>query len=473
MTASITDMRPPYPCIPTPTPKEIIVDEKPKLAIRVSSADAVIPRTMLQGKRQPGTLCKDGEVIDWYWQGFTTIGEDRFMYFEPLDLLSSTTLFSLSPAQALGYVLDLARAMEARGIVRPLSLDAVYLVRTGGILILSDEIQTLQQSQKHDDIRAAWYDDWTHPGLTGVTGVIFYLTGLLYAVLTGRPPLADQGTREDSRRPIPMNLLVSGVDAETASWIDTCLRSTGKRRPADMGSWIAHMEQLVVTDHTEPTPEADIQRTRQLESYLQSQRRRASRNVFLRRRGSLAAVIAVITIAILAIAGSYIGRALEPPLTVGLTQEEVVESYFDAIGRLDSELLSETLEKGVKSPLQQTVIYLYVTTKTRQAYEQNDGLISASEWVAQGTPDLPPSTIVFGITDLELRRVDDDTIEASYRLWLPGTGTEETPSETVPEDSYKIPIITDRIVEQFDLVKGPRDFAYYLISDIREISRER
>lgn len=463
-------------CTQIPQPPacvDIVVDGKSKMAIRVSSADAVIPRSMLQGRREAGTLYIDGSMSDWFWQGFTTVKNDRLIYFEHLDLLPFTSLFSMAPERALTYIIDLARALQLRSVNHPLSLDAIHLIRSGGVLILSDEIQVLQQSQKHDELRNAWYDIWVHPGLSGTTGLIFYLTGLLYAVYTGRPPLADQMTREDSRRPIPIDLLVSGLDGAAASWIDHCLRSSGKKRSSDLSLWIGRIEHLPSPSTERAGSGAANHRLEQLNTYLRSQHRRATRNMFLRQRGSLLVVVAVVGITLIMIASSFVARALEPPVTIGMTQEEVVHTYFAAIEGLDSELIDETLARGIKSPLQQTIIYLYVTTKTRLAYEQTEGLVAAADWVAQGTPELPSSTIVFGVTDLELRRMDEDTIEASYTLWLPGTGSEESSSEALPESTYRIPIIADHIVEEFVLEFGSRKLDHYLIGAIRQISRER
>jgi hypothetical protein len=69
------------------------------------------------------------------------------------------------------------------------------------------------------------------------------------------------------------------------------------------------------------------------------------------------------------------------------------------------------------------------------AYEMNDPVLSAREWLDGG--GLPTDRTVIGITGIELSELDTDTADgevsfrASYTLWLPGAFVE--PAEGPPE----------------------------------------
>jgi hypothetical protein len=79
------------------------------------------------------------------------------------------------------------------------------------------------------------------------------------------------------------------------------------------------------------------------------------------------------------------------------------------------------------------VTNFFVLSRVRQAYEANETVIPAQEWVNAGSP--PTETTIFGVSDLTLEPLDSNesdgetTFLASYRLWLPGGYRPREPEE--------------------------------------------
>jgi hypothetical protein len=162
--------------------------------------------------------------------------------------------------------------------------------------------------------------------------------------------------------------------------------------------------------------------------------------------GCLAAVIAVALIA-----WSTVKSRADLPTTAGMSPEQVIESYYNAFGELDHQLMEACVTgKAGKGDITM-VINLFVINRAKQAYDINSPplVISAEEWLENGGGDVVSN--VFGVTDLHKEQVTDNSEQrrenreqkrenegtegvrysVDYTLWMP----DQTDGDEMPEQA--------------------------------------
>jgi hypothetical protein len=146
-----------------------------------------------------------------------------------------------------------------------------------------------------------------------------------------------------------------------------------------------------------------------------------------------------------------------------LSQRELITYYYEAHDQVNLAHIGEALAPRAKSPFSTMLSYLHVTGSVRSAYEHTSGIISAGSWVEEGKPQLPDDATLIGVSDLDIRRVDEDTYEASYIFWAPLSPEEQAQSDGMPAAAF-------RTVDELNLEKrGDR----YLITQVRQKTYER
>ncbi|NQT60751.1 MAG: hypothetical protein HQ557_17395 [Bacteroidetes bacterium] len=440
----------------------VTINEMQKTILYISSEETTIPSNILQGKRESGYLYKDGKLSEWYWQGFTHQNGNRYIYFEPLKLLHLETLFTLDKTEFLNSINDIAELLKIVNCKRVIPQDALYLIEGGGVLLLPFSIMELQTTGKNIDQVENTYGKWVRPGFRDEKVSVYLLASYLYHFIAKEAPLENPDARDDSYKPTPVNLFPGKLNPKAGTWIQAVLNANKTDEIQDISTWINEFNEL----RDDFFIEQSIDTSAKLESYLANREKRVKNKRFLRKRGNLLIASAIALGAIIAVLVSILGNVLAPPATIGLPPEEMLALYYQSQNDLDSELLGDCLDRGVKSEAENMVTYLYVTSRTRLAYEQNDGLVSAQEWLDQGKPEVDPTSIIYGITDLVITQLDEDTYLAEYDLWSPSS------SEGNPEDEENpagLRVDQRSISEELD-VRLKKD--YWLITEIRRIDSE-
>ena|GEM_PF-3718220 len=435
-----------------------IINEKQKTLLYISSEKTNIPSNILQGKRESGYLYKDGKLSEWYWQGFTQQNGNRYIYFEPLKLLHLEALFTLEKTELLKRISDIAELLKIVNCKRFIPQDALYLIEGGGVLLLSFSIMELQNTGKNSDQVESTYEKWVRPGFRDEKISVYQMASYIYHYITKEAPLENPDARDDSYKPVPINLYPGKLNPKAGVWIQKVLNAKETDEIQDISTWIEEFKVL----RNDFFIENPIDTSVKLESYLASREKRVKKKRFLRKRGNILLASAVSLVTIIAVLASILSNVLAPPATVGLLPEEMLALYYQSQNTLDSELLADCLDRGVKSEAENMVTYLFVTSRTRMAYEQNDGLVSAQEWLDQGKPEVDPTSMIFGITDLEITQLDEDTFLAEYNLWSPSSG--EEPDD---DEAYTGNIVDQTSIKEELDVRLKKD--YWLITEIRRI----
>ncbi len=374
-----------------------------------------------------------------------------------MEILPLHALFSMPYDEAFERIAEISELMRLTkpGIFLP--TDAIFFIVGGGVLLLPRSIIEMQIAGKSADEIWETSEQWIRPGFRGNGTTVYLLTEYVYRLLTGHVPLGDADSRDDSYTPLPPQLLNQQIPEKDGRWIQNILTAKSVSELPDIEEWIKQFNTRRKAFITAVPPK----NSPLLDNYLETRAKRVRRKRFLRKRGNLLIGLGAATVMILLFAVSMITRALEPPQTAGLEPEEMIAVYYQSQNDLDTELLNETLDRGVRSEAENLVTNLFVTSRTRLAYEQNDGIFPAQEWLDQGRPPVDPGTIVYGITSLEITQIDDFTFRAEYDFWLPDSGSD-------PEEDAEsgIGILKQHIVEELD-VRQEKD--YWLITEIRRV----
>ncbi|MDX9809611.1 MAG: hypothetical protein RBT04_05625, partial [Sphaerochaetaceae bacterium] len=192
-----------------------------------------------------------------------------------------------------------------------------------------------------------------------------------------------------------------------------------------------------------------------------------------RKRGALIITVSLIGAAVVLISGNLISQALKPPYTAGMSAEQVIREFFESWNKLDVSAMSASLARKVKNPYDTEVSTLFVNSKVRMAYEGMNTIIRPDEWLASGKPDVPVSSMIYGVSDVAITPVGMNVYQGRFRFFVPyqdpseesdltfnATGTNQVDSIWVSESS---------VVLEFGVTDSK---GYWQISSIKEISNE-
>lgn len=107
-----------------------------------------------------------------------------------------------------------------------------------------------------------------------------------------------------------------------------------------------------------------------LEAFIQTARKRINRKRFIRRNRGKIAATAVLCAALIAVTAASVVYIRKPPATAGLSAEAVIRGFYTAVGTLDQTITGAYTKHNAGASYDNLMVYLYVTGKTREAYER-------------------------------------------------------------------------------------------------------
>ena len=107
-----------------------------------------------------------------------------------------------------------------------------------------------------------------------------------------------------------------------------------------------------------------------LEAFIQTARKRISRKRFVRRNSGKIAAAAVLCAALIAVTAAVVVHLRKPPKTAGMSAEAVIRGFYTAVGTLDQTITGAYTKNKAAALYDGLMIHLYVTGKTREAYER-------------------------------------------------------------------------------------------------------
>ena len=129
-------------------------------------------------------------------------------------------------------------------------------------------------------------------------------------------------------------------------------------------------EQAVPTEEAEVQAAEDSAQRAALEAFIQTARKRIGRKRFVRRNSGKIAAAAVLCAALIAVTAAAVVHLRKPPETAGMSAEAVIRGFYTAVGTLDQTITGAYTKNKAAALYDGLMVHLYVTGKTREAYER-------------------------------------------------------------------------------------------------------
>ncbi|MDY4889872.1 MAG: hypothetical protein SO135_09075 [Sphaerochaetaceae bacterium] len=422
------------------------------------------PLAKFGGKTLPSMIFQDGEAKEIILEAKATSSREIVILFNDICPIPVSELAFSLHNEALSRVQELWKAIEATdpkllplldGII---PLYCIFFTEDGNVIILSKQLGDIIHFclEEPDSFAQTFALSWVR--YNSAIKLKNEMIQLLYFAQTGMFPFADDRIRNTGAKWY-VRLSYTAAEPKLAQIIDQCLLKKGDKASIDLSSVLLSIEWSTVEDLID-TPQAA--------SALDRLERQSRICLFWKKKGWLVALIVAIVITTGYFLGNYIVKEYGPPASAGLNEEEIVSYYYQAQNELNTEHLRDTLVHGVKSPVENEVISLFVTRATRLGYEHIDCVITPESWIAEGRQPIVEGAMIYGTTDLKTRWVDDDTIEATVTLY---SNSDYVNPDYETDLSDSVPTFTEvyvyEQVQQFDFIDKHE---WKEISAINEVS---
>ena len=106
-----------------------------------------------------------------------------------------------------------------------------------------------------------------------------------------------------------------------------------------------------------------------LKVFVRTARKRITRKRFFVRNSGKIAAAAVLCVALIAVTAAAVVHLRKPPETAGMPAEAVIRGFYTAVGTLDQTITGAYTKNKAAVLYDGLMVHLYVTGKTREAYE--------------------------------------------------------------------------------------------------------
>lgn len=331
---------------------------------------------------------------------------------------------------AIAYQTVISENIPVTGFYPP----GIFILTDGGTLIFPPVLINYISSQLSENESMEFWQPYNHPDAVGETQFSFILGVLAYKLLTGKLPYTGSSIteiREKMRNshPVEVEILEPGIKRNIASLIGKAL----SLKEIQLSDWIEVLEPWYKEGALIKIEEQDRLGTQKIaEKKLKKRQEQFERKQFFSRNWkTITAIIAALAFVVSFSIGP-IQNALEPPITIGMSADEVVRTYYSAIIDMDTEIMEDCLKKGVGKNDINEVTQLFVISRVRTGYEGKSGLIPAQDWNDGVITKLEPGEQVYGIADLEITQSGNFTFNADYIRWYPNIPDDADSNEILP-----------------------------------------
>lgn len=461
-----------------------IIHENGKTLIEIGTISEAAARHLFQGKKETGFYWKDGQISPWVWDSIVDRDGIKFIMCDEIDLIPLSAITTAARSHAFSHVRNFAQALqqipqEQLAIIHGyMPLWNIYISKDS-ILILPPQLSRMFETALEDADRYQELECWIkHPAPTEQT-LALQCTELLYFAATGTAPYAPQEVRASGFNHVPLSVINQtysiNLSNKAIDWIDyDLLRPRKKHESSDqktaLNSWLRESSQLQWdTDNRTENPgfmgkQAPENST--LIATLEQRRKQATRKHFFRTKGMIILAVLIALAVVTSLVIDQIKDRQAPPYTAGMSQEEIIEEYYRAQSNLEPDNLSASLARNVKSPVSSEVSNLYVVRQMRMGYEGINTVIPADTWVASGMPAIAESSYVYGVTNIHIVPIGENSWSVTSTLYAPYDLYESTGEESLENLPYG-EAHTYVQIQEFDFIKK-KD--WWLISQIRVIS---
>lgn len=175
-----------------------------------------------------------------------------------------------------------------------------------------------------------------------------------------------------NRRAAPMLLLVEQLYSHCDESLPLFTGIQADEVPAQHldAQKVCAQEQAALTEEAEVQAAEDSAQRAALEAFIRTARKRISRKRFVRRNSGKIAAAAVLCAVLIAVTAAVVVHLRKPPETAGMSAEAVIHGFYTAVGTLDQTITGAYTKNKAAALYDGLMVHLYVTGKTREAYER-------------------------------------------------------------------------------------------------------
>lgn len=175
-----------------------------------------------------------------------------------------------------------------------------------------------------------------------------------------------------NRRAAPMLLLVEQLYSHCDESLPLFTGIQADEVPAQHldAQKVCAQEQAALTEEAEVQAAEDSAQRAALEAFIRTARKRISRKRFVRRNSGKIAAAAVLCAVLIAVTAAAVVHLRKPPETAGMSAEAVIRGFYTAVGTLDQTITGAYTKNKAAALYDGLMVHLYVTGKTREAYER-------------------------------------------------------------------------------------------------------
>ena len=427
--------------------REIERDGRTWTAIRIGRDDFGVPKHLMQGEKMEGIITDGSSIRPWYWEGFATIDDWRYVYFERCDLEAFDTIATVHRKDALELVNKLAFALsEADSRFLDLSSGVfptyrIFILSGRDILLLPPDLADIFSIMIDEETKNRESTALVQGSAEAGFRLVSEMAQLLYYAAAGTLPFLREESREAGYKELPLSLY-QGMDAKTEGLISFILHAKsremrdimGNRSPEKVLPWFLERSKGLgwnLEDRSEEERLADVRKAEEspeAKALLEKIGKAAKRRAFWRVKGTVITVSVIAAAAIISFLVSYISGILEPPYTRDMEPVEIIEAVYQAQNDLDPQALDAPV-KGAELPQSMEVTNLYVTSRTRMAYEAVDPIIDANDWIDDGCPSIPASSFIYGVVLESIEQTGENEYTATGVWYVPAPYEEDVEVE--------------------------------------------
>lgn len=391
------------------------------------SKQLVLSRLMENNSRIGHIVTDKGELKDYSLERLNQ--QDQTIYITGPAYPEAESAEKLTPKQAVRLI-SAVKQLQERAI-QCNSIDLRYiLIKNDEILFLPfNLVRTLGLTQNIQE-ELLEYHPYHNPDLSGTASISFTIASRLYEYFTDKIPFTGDSREEMHEKMrtshfIPLELEAPGINKDLAAIINTILDS-GKKHEDDQ---LNTLFDALTSDSL--TVEVDQVKAREVEEEKNKLtiklERKAKMNYIKRHYGTAAIILAAVFILVGFMIVPVIIKATAPPLTTGMSREEVVYTYYNSFNKLDYELIQDTYTNNAGEERFNIVSHQYVVNQVRSGYGL-EAFLSAAEWDNMGRPAEITGQVVFGVTNIELKADESGAYLVSYEEYFPEAMEEDNPA---------------------------------------------
>lgn len=408
-----------------PAVTQLSSGERTYTSIRIAPAHSGLHKAIRNPHTLSGWRVTANGVGQWRWNG--TVEHQDWLYLTFADvaegLYPCTDIFRMELKDTLQMLERFLSTLQQVSEQEDFEPDALYLSSSffdeeGSLYILHPQIAQFTQQNFEQLCPTPGMDETGPVGRRELVPMTAYL---LQLNLLNRHSQEKQPQLDAAQVKTHLHTVIPELNPRIADFLFHSInrQSTARSPREDLREAAEEAAAWRKADVIEKIhmDKAEERRTKAV-SVQKSLRKREKLRRIKKKHGSTA----ILTIAALVVIGffaaPFVQRAFEPDITEGLSPTEVIELFYTSQNSLDHETMGECTTGSIGNSHINQVTTLFVIARIRQGVEMKDVFTPAPDWIEAGKPELKDNSFVFGVTELNIRKVEgSNQYEASYIKW--------------------------------------------------------